>query len=158
MRVSVESVQKNIKALVVPGGAYLFHRSQIVALAARNSIPAIYSDREYVAAGGLLSYGPIQTEAYRGAGIYVSKILKGAKPVDLPVDESAKFEFAFNLKAARALGIRASLVADDASERNNRMSNLVSTFGTKRKSRRAQSMFAFGDKADIGCRRLNVCF
>jgi putative ABC transport system substrate-binding protein len=57
--------QKNIKALVVPGGAFLLsHRSQIVALAARNSIPTIYADREYVAAGGLLSYGPIQTEAY----------------------------------------------------------------------------------------------
>jgi putative ABC transport system substrate-binding protein len=102
--------QKNIKALVVPGGAFLLsHRSQIVALAARNSIPAIYADREYVAAGGLLSYGPIQTEAYRGAGIYVSKILKGVKPAELPIDESAKFEFVFNLKAARALGIELPL-------------------------------------------------
>jgi len=102
--------QKNIKALVVPGGAFLLsHRSQIVALAARNLIPAIYADREYVAAGGLLSYGPIQTEAYRGAGIYVSKILKGAKPGELPIDQSAKFEFVFNLKAARALGIELPL-------------------------------------------------
>ena len=102
--------QKNIKALVVPGGAFLLsHRSLIVALAARNLIPAIYADREYVAAGGLLSYGPIQTEAYRGAGIYVSKILKGAKPAELPVDKSAKFEFVFNLKAARALGIELPL-------------------------------------------------
>ena len=98
-------VQKNIKALVVPGGAFLLsHRDQVVALAAHNSIPAIYADREYVAAGGLLSYGPIQTEAYRGAGIYASKILKGAKPAELPIDGSAKFEFVFNLKAARALG------------------------------------------------------
>ena len=102
--------QKNIKALVVPGGAFLLsHRSQIVALAARNSIPTIYADREYVAAGGLLSYGPIQTEAYRGAGIYVSKILKGVKPAELPIDELAKFEFVFNLKAARALGIELPL-------------------------------------------------
>jgi putative ABC transport system substrate-binding protein len=102
--------QKNIRALVVPGGAFLLsHRSQVVALAARNSIPAIYADREYVAAGGLLSYAPIQTEAYRGAGIYVSKILKGAKPAELPIDESAKFEFVFNLKAARALGIELPL-------------------------------------------------
>ena len=102
--------QKNIKALVVSSGAFLLsRRTQIVALAARNSIPAIYPDREFVSAGGLLSYGPIQTEAYRGAGIYVSKILKGAKPADLPVDESAKFEFVFNLKAARALGIELPL-------------------------------------------------
>ena len=102
--------QKNIRALVVPGGAFLLsHRSQVVALAARNSIPAIYADREYVAAGGLLSYGPIQTEAYRGAGIYVSKILKGVKPAELPIDESAKFEFVFNLKAATALGIELPL-------------------------------------------------
>ena len=102
--------QKNIKALVVPGGAFLLsHRNQVVGLAARNSIPAIYADREYVAAGGLLSYGPIQTEAYRGAGIYVSKILKGAKPAELPIDESAKFEFVFNLKAAKALGIELPL-------------------------------------------------
>jgi putative ABC transport system substrate-binding protein len=102
--------QKNIKALVVPGGAFLLsHRSLIVALAARNSIAAIYADREYVVAGGLLSYGPIQTEAYRGAGIYASKILKGAKPADLPVDQSAKFAFVYNLKAARALGIELPL-------------------------------------------------
>jgi putative tryptophan/tyrosine transport system substrate-binding protein len=98
--------QRNIKALVVPGGAFLLsHRDRVVALAAHNSIPAIYADREYVATGGLLSYGPIQTEAYRGAGIYVSKILKGAKPAELPIDGPAKFEFVFNLKAARALGI-----------------------------------------------------
>src|SRR5215471_10244304 len=102
--------QKNIKALVVPGSAFLLsHRSLIVALAARNSIAAIYADREYVVAGGLLSYGPIQAEAYRVAGIYVSKILKGAKPADLPVDQSAKFEFVYNLKAARALGIELPL-------------------------------------------------
>ena len=97
---------KKIKALVVPGGAFLLsHRNQVVALASRNSIPAIYADREYVAAGGLLSYGPIQSDAYRGAGIYVSKILKGANPAEMPIDQSAKFEFVLNLKAARALGI-----------------------------------------------------
>jgi len=97
---------KKIKALVVPGGAFLLsHRNQVVALASRNSIPAIYADREYVAAGGLLSYGPIQSDAYRGAGIYVSKILKGANPAEMPIDQSAKFEFVINLKTAKALGI-----------------------------------------------------
>jgi hypothetical protein len=69
-----------------------------------------------------LSYGPTQTEAYRGAGIYVSKILKGAKPAELPIDESAKFECVFNLKAARGSRYRASLIANEASKRNNRMS------------------------------------
>jgi putative ABC transport system substrate-binding protein len=102
--------EKKINALVVPGGAFLLsHRDQIVALASRNSIPAIYGDREYVAAGGLLSYGPIQSDAYRGAGIYVSKILKGANPGDMPIDQSAKFEFVVNLEAARALGIELPL-------------------------------------------------
>ena len=99
-----------IKAMVVPGGAFLLsHRNQVVALASRNSIPAIYADREYVAAGGLLSYGPIQSDAYRGAGIYVSKILKGANPAEMPIDQSAKFEFVVNLKAAEALGIELPL-------------------------------------------------
>ena len=84
-------------------------RNQIVTLSARYKIPTIYSDREDVVAGGLLSYGPSQTEAYRGAGIYVSKILKGAKPADLPVDESTKFEVVVNLQTAKSLGIEMPL-------------------------------------------------
>ena len=102
--------QEKVGALVVPGGAFLLsRRNQIVALAARYKIPTIYSDREEVVAGGLLSYGPSQTEAYRGAGIYVSKILKGAKPADLPVDESTKFEVVVNLQTAKSLGIEMPL-------------------------------------------------
>jgi putative ABC transport system substrate-binding protein len=102
--------QEKVGALVVPGGAFLLsRRNQIVTLAARYKIPTIYSDREDVVAGGLLSYGPSQTEAYRGAGIYVSKILKGAKPADLPVDESTKFEVVVNLHTAKSLGLEVPL-------------------------------------------------
>jgi putative ABC transport system substrate-binding protein len=87
----------------------LSRRNAIIGLAARYKIPTIYSDREEVVAGGLLSYGPSQTEAYRGAGIYVSKILKGASPADLPVDESTKFEVVVNLHTAKSLGIEMPL-------------------------------------------------
>ena len=103
-------VQKQVGALVVLGDAFVAsRRDQIAALAARHTIPTIYPDREQVVAGGLLSYGPSQTEAYRQAGIYVSKILKGAKPADLPVEQLARFELVVNLKTAKALGIEMPL-------------------------------------------------
>jgi putative ABC transport system substrate-binding protein len=90
---------------VAPDAFFGTRRAQIITLAARDRIPAAYSDRETVAAGGLMSYGTIASDTYRQVGIYTGNILKGAKPADLPVVQSTKFEFVINLQTARLLGI-----------------------------------------------------
>jgi len=98
--------EKHVGALVIGAGPFfLSRREQIVGLAARQAIPTVFSTREGVAAGGLMSYGNSNTEAYRHAGLYVGRILRGAKPSDLPVERLTKFEFVINLTTAKTLGL-----------------------------------------------------
>ena len=82
-----------------------FHRARLVELAAKHQLPTIYGHSQYIEAGGLLSYGPSLTDGYRHAASYVDKILKGAKPADLPVEQPTRFELIINLKTAKALGL-----------------------------------------------------
>jgi putative ABC transport system substrate-binding protein len=98
--------QQQVGAVIGGSDPFLVsRREQIVSLAARHRMPGIYSVREYVAAGGLMSYGNSLREAYRHAGLYVGRILRGAKPSDLPIERLTKFEFVINLTTAKALGL-----------------------------------------------------
>jgi putative ABC transport system substrate-binding protein len=90
---------------VVADGMFVLHRARLAELAAKNRLPSIHGNRENVEAGGLMSYGPSNTVAFRRAALFVDKILKGARPGDLPIEQPTKFELVINLKTARALGL-----------------------------------------------------
>ena len=98
--------QKQVGAIMTPSGRRFFvERKRIVELAVKYRLPAIYPQKGYVDAGGLMSYGTDPTDGYRLAAVYVDKILKGAKPAELPVQQATKFEFIINLKAAKQIGL-----------------------------------------------------
>ena len=90
---------------VLPGAMFINERKRLVELAAKHRLPAVYQVREFVEAGGLMAYGPNIADVFRRAATYVDKILKGAKPGDLPVEQPTKFELVINLKTAKALGL-----------------------------------------------------
>ena len=97
-------MREKADALFVAGGAFLSaRRVQLAVLAARYAVPAAYSQRAFVAAGGLMSYGTNLADTWRQVGLYTARILKGAKPTELPVVQSSKFELVINLNTARAL-------------------------------------------------------
>jgi putative ABC transport system substrate-binding protein len=97
--------QKQVNAIMLQTGPFFGERKRIVELAIKYRFPAIYSQKEYVDEGGLMSYGADYVDLYRRAADYVDKILKGAKPADLPVQQATKFEFVINLKAAKQIGL-----------------------------------------------------
>ena len=98
--------QKQVGAIMTnPGRRFFAERKRIVELADKYRLPAIYPQKEFVEAGGLMSYGEDSTDQFRRAAVFVDKILKGAKPADLPVQQATKFEFVINLKAAKQIGL-----------------------------------------------------
>jgi putative ABC transport system substrate-binding protein len=98
--------QKQVKAMMTTANRQFFaERKRIVELASKHRLPTIYFQREFVDDGGLMSYGTDYVDLYRRAAVYVDKILKGAKPADLPVQQATKFEFIINLKAAQQIGL-----------------------------------------------------
>jgi putative ABC transport system substrate-binding protein len=114
-------VRERVGAMLIAADPYFdTRRDRIIASAAENRLPAMYQFREFAVAGGLISYGPNITDSYRQGGLYAGRILKGAKPADLPVLQPTKFELVINLKTANALGLAVpnsmQLLADEVIE------------------------------------------
>jgi putative tryptophan/tyrosine transport system substrate-binding protein len=110
-------VQLKADALLVsPDAVFLSHRDQLVAVAARHALPTIYPQRDFVLVGGLMSYAANVADGYRQAGIYVGRVLKGARPADLPVVQPTKFDLFINLKAAKTLGLSVPLTLQAAAD------------------------------------------
>jgi putative ABC transport system substrate-binding protein len=104
-------VDRRAGALVIASSLFFdSHDDKLAALALRHSMPAIYQRREFVETGGLMSYSANWGDAFRAAGLYVGQILKGAKPADLPFQQSTRFELAINLKTAKALGLTVPVI------------------------------------------------
>jgi putative ABC transport system substrate-binding protein len=100
------AVERGAGAVLLGGGAFMnSQRNRLAALAARHALPAMHIQREFAELGGLMSYGTSQLHAYRQAGIYAGRILKGEKPGDLPVVQATKFDLVINLKTAKTLGL-----------------------------------------------------
>jgi putative ABC transport system substrate-binding protein len=103
------SAKERTDALVIASDPFFYgRREQLAALAARHAIPAIYTSREFPEVGGLMSYGTNLPDVYRQVGVYVGRILKGARPSELPMLQPIKFEFVLNLKTAKTLGVKVS--------------------------------------------------
>jgi putative tryptophan/tyrosine transport system substrate-binding protein len=114
-------IRKGAGAVLVTSDSFFFsRRKQLIVLAARYAIPAIYQGREFTTDGGLMSYGAIVSEPYHQVGIYTGQVLNGAKIADLPVVQASKFELIINLRTAKALGVTVSnamqLLADEVIE------------------------------------------